>query len=82
LGGRTVANIAYRTLGVPLIDTARQHVGTKPLQTSAGTPTLDEIQANLSIAFENQDRGDFIIGMTTISNFRSDCVGILTRTIF
>jgi len=65
LGGRPAANIAYRTLGVPSIDTARRHVSTTPLVTSAGMPTRDEIDANLAIGFEHQEvYGDRIIGMT------------------
>ena len=65
LGGRSAANIAYRTLGVPSIDTARRHISTTPLVTSAGIPTTDEINANLAICFEHQEvhRGR-IIGMT------------------
>jgi hypothetical protein len=65
LGGRSAANIAYRTLGVPHIDTARRHISTTPLVTSAGMPTIDEINANLAIGFEHQEcYGDRIIGMT------------------
>ena len=43
LGGRSATNIAYRTLGVPSIDTARRHVSTMPLVASPGMPTIDEI---------------------------------------
>jgi hypothetical protein len=65
LGGQSAANIAYRTLGVPSIDTARRHVGTSPLKTSAGIPTPSEINTNLAIAFDTFDNhGDFTIGMT------------------
>jgi hypothetical protein len=65
LGGRSAANIAYHTLGVPSIDTARRHISTTPLVTSAGMPTIDEINANLAIDFEHQEvYGDRIIGMT------------------
>jgi len=65
LGGRSAANIAHRTLGCPSIDSARRHVGTKPLSTSPGMPTLAEISSNLAVGFENQphDRTR-IIGMT------------------
>lgn len=54
LGGRSAANIAHRTMGCPSIDSARRHVATKPLWTSAGVPKLAEIKANLAIGFENQ----------------------------
>jgi hypothetical protein len=65
LGGRSAANIAHRTLGCPSIDSARRHVGTKPLSTSPGMPTLSQITSNLAIGFEHQphDRA-CIIGMT------------------
>jgi hypothetical protein len=65
LGGRSAANIAHCTLGCPSIDSARRHVGTKPLSTSPGMPSSAEISNNLAIGFENQtvDR-TCIIGMT------------------
>jgi len=65
LGGRSAANIAHRTLGCPSIDSACRHIGTKPLATSPGMPTLADITTNLAIGFENQphDR-TCIIGMT------------------
>jgi hypothetical protein len=67
LGGCSAANIANHTLGVPSIDTARRHVSTTPLVTSAGMPTTDEINANLAICFEHPSQGAHrgrIIGMT------------------
>jgi hypothetical protein len=65
LGGCSAANIGYRSLGVPSIDTARRHVSTTPLVTSAGMPTTAEINANLAIGFEHQEHhGDQTIGMT------------------
>ena len=67
LGGRPAANIAYRTLGVPSIDTARRHISTTPLVTSAGMPTRDEINTNLAIGFEHQEvYRDRIIGTMPI----------------
>ena len=57
--------LKYCTLGVPSIDTARRHVSTTPLVTSAGMPTRDEINANLAIGFEHQEvYGDWLIKMT------------------
>ena len=67
LGGHPAVNIAYHTLGVLSIDTARQHVSTTPLVTSARMPSRDEINANLAISFEHQEvYRDCIIGMTML----------------
>lgn len=55
LGGHSAANIGYCTLGVPSIDMAQRHVSTTPLVTSAGMPTIAEINANLAIGFKHQE---------------------------
>ncbi|KAE9388945.1 hypothetical protein BT96DRAFT_1003709 [Gymnopus androsaceus JB14] len=49
LGGRCIANIAHKALGIPLITTTKRRIAVKPLLTSAGTPTLKEMIHNLSI---------------------------------
>ena len=50
---------------MPSIDTVQQHVSTTPLVTSAGMPTIAEINANLAIGFKHQEYyRDRTIGMT------------------
>ncbi|KAI0058140.1 hypothetical protein BV25DRAFT_1862304, partial [Artomyces pyxidatus] len=70
MGGRPAAILAYNTLGTPSIDSARRHVATLPIQSSVGTPTLDEINHNLSIYIvPDQTRsaaGSRITGMTMV----------------
>lgn len=53
LGGVFAANLAYRTLGLPSIDTTRRHITSKPLRASPGFPTVPEMVSNLHTAFEN-----------------------------
>jgi len=48
LGGRSAAKIAQRTLGIPSIDTAKRHIVTKPLRSSAAFPTTLEMSSNIS----------------------------------
>lgn len=47
LGGRSAANIAHRSLGIPSIDTTKRHITSKPLQASPGFPTPAELTSNL-----------------------------------
>ena len=47
LGGRSAANIAHRSLGVPSIDATKGHIASKPLQASPGFPTPVELTSNL-----------------------------------
>jgi hypothetical protein len=51
LGGRSAANIAYHTLGLPSIESARRHIRVSPITASSGVPTEAEMQSNLSICF-------------------------------
>ena len=51
LGGRSAANIAYHTLRLPSIESARQHIQVSPITASSGVPTEAEMQVNLSICF-------------------------------
>ncbi len=52
LGGRSAADIAHKALGIPSITTTKRRIGTVPLQSSARTPTLGEMEKNLDIALE------------------------------
>lgn len=49
LGGVFAANLGYRTLGLPSIDTARR----EPLRASPGKPTVEEMHHNLRTAFKS-----------------------------
>jgi hypothetical protein len=51
LGGRSAANIAYHTLGLPSIESTRRHIQVSPITASSGVPTEAEMQSNLSICF-------------------------------
>ena len=51
LGGRSAANIAYHTLGLPSIESARRHIRVSPTTASSGVPTEAKMQSNLSICF-------------------------------
>ncbi|KZP32677.1 hypothetical protein FIBSPDRAFT_722568, partial [Athelia psychrophila] len=54
LGGRAVAELAHRTLGLPSIETTRQHIRTQPLLVSSKMPTAAEMRHNLEINFPPQ----------------------------
>jgi hypothetical protein len=47
LGGRSAANIAQRSMGLPSIDATKRHIATAPLQPSPGFPTQRELSLNL-----------------------------------
>ena len=51
LGGRQVAELAYRTSGLPSRDVTLEHIQTKPLIVSAKMPTLSEMTENLKVSF-------------------------------
>jgi hypothetical protein len=51
LGGQSAANIAYHTLGLPSIESARRHIRVSPITALSGVPTEAEMQSNLSICF-------------------------------
>ncbi|KAF8165814.1 hypothetical protein B0H34DRAFT_787178 [Crassisporium funariophilum] len=58
MGGRLIANVAHQALGLPSIDTVKRHRSTAPLQSSAGFPTHEELNANLSICYPSDDARD------------------------
>ena len=85
LGSRSAANFAHCTLGCPSINSVHRHIGTKPLATSPGMPTLADITTNLAIGFENQphDRTHIIgICLWTKLKSKSTCIGIHEPTWF
>ncbi|KZS97047.1 hypothetical protein SISNIDRAFT_406124, partial [Sistotremastrum niveocremeum HHB9708] len=47
LGGRPLAELAHRTLGLPSLTTAKRHVASKAIRASPSTPTLAEMSENL-----------------------------------
>ena len=47
LGGRSAAELAYRTKGLPSINTAREHAHAQKLVCSASFPKLNEVITNL-----------------------------------
>ncbi|KZT31417.1 hypothetical protein SISSUDRAFT_995152 [Sistotremastrum suecicum HHB10207 ss-3] len=51
LGGRPLAELAHRTLGMPSINTAKEHVATHSIKASPSTPTVDEMLENLDCGF-------------------------------
>ena len=51
LGGRSAANIAYHTLGLPSIESARWHIHISPITASSGFPTMAEMESNLQLCF-------------------------------
>ena len=48
LGGRSAANIAHKSLGIPSITATKRHIATTPLQASPGFPTQRELTSNLN----------------------------------
>jgi len=70
LGGRSAANIAYHTLGIPSIESARWHIRVSPITASPGLPTQGEMESNLSLCFSERGEGSRItvqqgiVGMT------------------
>lgn len=55
IGGRAIAMIAHRALGMPSIDSTKRHISTVPLKASATFPTSEEIHANLSACYPSDD---------------------------
>jgi hypothetical protein len=51
IGGRTIANVAHRVLGLPLIDATKRHISSAPLQSSPGFPTREELEANITVCY-------------------------------
>ncbi|KDR81053.1 hypothetical protein GALMADRAFT_91766 [Galerina marginata CBS 339.88] len=56
IGGRAAANIAHRALGIPSIDTSKEHVATSPLISSSRFPTAAELIANVLTCFGNNSQ--------------------------
>jgi len=52
LGGARVASLAHQSLGGPAVSTLRRGSALVPLSPSVGTPSKDEIQRNLQVAFK------------------------------
>jgi hypothetical protein len=57
IGGRAVANLAHRALGVPSIDATKRHLSATPLLSSPGFPTREELETNLSICYPSDEFG-------------------------
>lgn len=53
IGGRAAADLAYNTLGTPSVDTAKRHISTNPLVSSASFPTQAELRYNLNACYPN-----------------------------
>lgn len=51
MGGERVAQVAYRTLGLPSISTLRRHTLIAPLVASSGKPSLVEVSSNIKACF-------------------------------
>ena len=56
IGGRSAANIAHKALGIPSIDTSKEHVNTMPLISSSKFPTTGDVIANVLTCFGNSTR--------------------------
>ena len=56
IGGQSAANIAHKALGIPSIDTSKEHVNTMPLISSSKFPTTTDLIANVSTCFGNSTR--------------------------
>ena len=56
IGGRSAANIAHKALGIPSIDTSKEHVNTMPLISSSKFPTTVDLIANVLTCFRNSTR--------------------------
>ena len=56
IGGQAAADLAYKTLGIPTIDTSKCHVSTSPLVSSASFPTNDELVQNLNACYLSATR--------------------------
>ena len=56
IGGRSAANIAHKALGIPSIDTSKEHMNTMPLISSSKFPTTTDLIANVSTCFGNSTR--------------------------
>jgi hypothetical protein len=52
LGGARVASLAHQSLGGPAVSTLQRRSALVPLSPSVGTPSKDEIQCNLQVAFK------------------------------
>ena len=53
IGGRSAANIAHKALGIPSIDTSKEHVNTMPLISSSKFPMTGDVIANVLTCFGN-----------------------------
>jgi hypothetical protein len=62
LGGRSAANIAHCTLGIPSIESARRHIQVAPITASPGLPTAREMASNLALCFETQAGAQIVVG--------------------
>jgi len=67
LGGRSAANIAHRSLGIPSIDATKRHIASKPLQASPGFPTPAELTSNLEHCYPNINLPDSTTAVIPIS---------------
>ncbi|EDR03916.1 uncharacterized protein LACBIDRAFT_331070 [Laccaria bicolor S238N-H82] len=67
LGGRSAANIAHRSLGIPSIDATKQHITSKPLQASPGFPTLAELMSNLEHCYPKAGTQDLTTPILPVS---------------
>lgn len=56
IGGRAAANIAHCALGIPSIDTSKEHVATSPFVSSSKFPTAAELIANVLTCFRNNSK--------------------------
>ena len=56
IGGRAAANSACRALGIPSIDTSKEHVATSPLVSASKFPTATELIANVLTCFGNNSK--------------------------